>query len=59
MLFIIYMNDVNKASSILRLLTDDTTLDSIFCDFKSRYLKIMSSLINVDLNKCSWQIHCY
>ena len=51
LLFIIYMNDINKASSILRLLiyADDTTLYSTIFDFKSRDIKIISSLIKVEL----------
>ena len=47
------MNDNNKASSILRLLiyADDTALYSTICDFKSRDIKIISSIINVELDK--------
>ena len=59
LLFIIYMNDINKASSILRLLiyADDTTLYSTIFDFKSRDTKIISSLINVELDKINeWLI---
>ena len=53
LLFIIYMNDINKASSILRLLiyADETTLYSTIFYFKSRDIKIISSLINVELDK--------
>ena len=53
LLFIIYMNDINKASSILRLLiyADDTTLYSTIFYFKSRDIKTISSLINVELYK--------
>ena len=53
LLFIIYMNDINKASSILRPLiyADDTTLYSTIFYFKSRDIKIISSLINVELDK--------
>ena len=52
-LFIIYMNDINKASFILRLLiyADDTNLYSTIFYFKSRDIKIISSLINVELDK--------
>ena len=53
LLFIIYTNDINKASSILRLLiyADETTLYSTICDLKSRDIKIISSLINVEPDK--------
>ena len=48
LLFIIYMNDINKASSILRLLIypDDTTLYSTIFYSTSRDIKIISSVIN-------------
>ena len=53
LLFIIYMNDINKASFILRLLiyADDTTLYNTIFDCKSRDIKIIGSLINVELDK--------
>ena len=53
LLLIIYMNDINKSSSILRLLiyADDTALYSTIFYFKSRDIKIISSLINVELVK--------
>ena len=41
----IYLSDINKASSIHRLFicADDTTLCGTFCDFRSRYIKIINS----------------
>ena len=52
-IFKLYMNDINKISSILRLLiyADDTTLYSTIFYFKFKNIKIISSLINVDLDK--------
>ena len=52
-IFILYMNDFNKISSILRLLiyADDTTLYSTIFHFKFKNIIIISSLINVDLDK--------
>ena len=58
-LFIIYMNDINKASSILRLLiyADNTALYNTIFYFKSRDTKIISSLSNVELDKINeWLI---
>ena len=51
--FIIYMNDIIKASPILSLLiyADYTTLYNTIFYFMSGDIKIISSLINVELDK--------
>lgn len=53
LLFIIYMNDINEASDVLRsiLFADDTSLNSTLSIFPSADPREMSSKINIELMK--------